>query len=609
MNNRPGTVLDGRAARLLVFASMGWVILCGAAMAAAENRSIDGRGNNPDDPEAGAAFTMEMRMTPVAYADGVSRPSGPDRPNPRMISNMLCDQQGRSVVNDQDMTDWVWQWGQFIDHDITLTEFMVPQEAFDIAVPVGDAMFDPASDGGQVIRLDRSLYDPSTGVNTVRPRQQINEITAFIDGSNIYGSDAERAAWLRTGEGGRLKMSAGNLLPFNDGSIVSAGPGGLPSSSTDLFTSGDIRAAEQVGLTSVHTLFAREHNRLCGQIAGAHPDWDDERIYQRARKWVGALIQVITYHEFLPALLGPMAPDPADAAYDPEVDPRIANVFANASYRIGHTMLSPELMRLDGDGQPIAGGPLALRDAFFDGSPITQEGGIEPILMGLSKQLMQQVDPLVVDDVRNFLFGLPGEGGFDLASLNIQRGRDHGLPDYNTVRVAYGLSRKATFSEITSDVKMQQRLEAVYGDVDLIDPWIGGLAEDHVPGAMVGELVATVLADQFTRLRDGDRFWYANDSAFTADDIAALESTRLSDVIARNTTLEKIPPDVFRLTQAVDGGDTSGGDVGVDAPPPDGAAGGLCGVMGMASLLVLMQGMMVLRGSARRSAHRVHRAG
>jgi len=581
-----------------------WALVCAvglpAGAASAENRTMDGRNNNPADSEMGATFTMEMRMAPVAYADGVRVPAGQDRPNPRHISNTVCDQAGASIVNDSNLSDWVWQWGQFIDHDITLTEFMVPQEAFDIEVPMGDVMFDPLFTGSQVIRLDRSLHDAqNSGMNTIRPRQQINQITAFIDGSVVYGSDDERAAWLRTFEGGKLKTSAGNLLPLNDGTQVNAGPGGAPSTSTELFTAGDVRASEQSGLTAVHTLFVREHNRLADEIAADHPDWGDEQIYQRARKLLGAMIQNITYREFLPALLGPMAPDPDAAAYDMGVDARIANEFANAGYRIGHTMLSPQVMRLGNDGDPIAQGPLSLRDAFFDPSRIIDEGGIEPLLMGLAKQPMQMIDSMVVDDVRNFLFGQPGAGGFDLASLNIQRGRDHGIPDYNTVRVAYGLAAKQTFSEITSDESTRQRLEDAYGDVDLIDPWVGGLAEDHIEGAVVGELIATMLADQFTRLRDGDRFWYANDDELSDEDIAALESTRLSDVIGRNTDLSNIPRDVFRVVQQPDDGDDGNGNGnGNDEPMPEPA--GLCGMMGMASLLLLAQGLLAMRAGIRR---------
>jgi len=159
-------------------------------------------------------------------------------------------------------------------------------------------------------------------------------------------------------------------------------------------------------------------------------------------------------------------------------------------------------------------------------------------------QTCQQIDVQVVDDVRNFLFGPPGAGGFDLAALNMQRGRDHGLPDYNTVRVAMGLQPKSSFAEVTSDTIVQERLGSVYGSVDEIDVWLGGLAEDPVNGGLVGELVFTVVKLQFERLRDGDRFWYERLPEDLLRDVA---DTRLADIIRRNTNIgNEIPNDVFR---------------------------------------------------------------
>ncbi len=149
--------------------------------------------------------------------------------------------------------------------------------------------------------------------------------------------------------------------------------------------------------------------------------------------------------------------------------------------------------------------------------------------------------------MRNFLFGPPGAGGFDLASLNIQRGRDHGLPDYNQARIDLGLAPVTSFADITSDLELQAALEATYGNVDDIDAWVGGLAEDHLPGASVGELVYTVLTDQFTRMRDGDRFWYQN--VYSGEALDKLESISLSDVIMRNTGIEHIRDNVFQLDE------------------------------------------------------------
>ncbi len=262
-------------------------------------------------------------------------------------------------------------------------------------------------------------------------------------------------------------------------------------------------------------------------------------------------MQVITYREFLPRLLGPDALPPY-VGYDPTLNAGINNEFSTAAYRLGHTLLSPRLMRLDADGQAIAAGHLALRDAFFRPDRLVDEGGIEPVLRGLTAQPAQELDAYVVDDVRNFLFGPPGAGGLDLASLNLQRGRDHGLPAYNVVRQAYGLPPVTSFAQITSDPGVQARLASAYGDVGQLDPWAGALAEDHIAPGMVGPMVRAVLVDQFRRLRDGDRFWYQR--LFDGDELAALEATRLSDVIRRNTDIAagEIPDDVFKLATMSD---------------------------------------------------------
>jgi len=408
-------------------------------------------------------------------------------------------------------------------------------------VPAGDPWFDPAGTGTVEIGLNRSIYDPASGTQPGDPRQQLNEITSWVDASNVYGSDAVRAAALRTLDGsGRLKMSAGGLPPFNTEGLPNAG-----GDSATLFLCGDVRANEQVGLTALHALFVREHDRLARQIRAREPRLSGDEIYERARRLVGAQLQVITYREYIPTLLGPEALAPY-RGYQAGVEASIRNEFSAALYRYGHSALNTTLLRIDSQGREIPDGHLELRDAFFQPNRLSDEGGLDPILRGLSAQVAQAVDPLIIDDVRNFLFGPPGAGGFDLATLNIQRGRDHGLPSYNDFRRSLGLRAKRSIAEISSDPQMRQRLEAAYPDVEEVDLWVGGLAEDHVPGALVGQLIFRVLKEQFEALRDGDRFWY--ELALSGPELDEIRRTRLADVIRRNTRIgDELPNDVFHV--------------------------------------------------------------
>ena len=503
-----------------------------------EARTIDGTGNNVANPAWGSAGGQLVRISSVEYGDGISTPAGASRPSARTISNAGCA-QSTSIPNLSNITDFLWLWGQFVDHDIVLSALADPEEPFDIPVPMGDPSFDPMSTGTQIIPMTRVAYDPTTGTSMANPREQTTHITAYIDASNVYGSDLTRAAALRTNdETGKLAVSAGDLPAYNTGGLPNAG-GPSPS----LFLAGDVRANEHVALTAMHTLFMREHNRLADEIVANEPGLSGEEIYQRARLIVGAEMQVITYKEFLPLLLGPGALSPY-TGYDPSVNAGITNIFAAACYRLGHSMLSSDLWRLDAAGRVIAEGHIALRDAFFAPARMTEGGGISPLLRGAATHVMQEMDTLLVDDVRNFLFGEPGSGGLDLAAINIQRGRDHGLPDYNQARVDFGLAPVSSFSDITSNAAMQAELQSLYGSVNDVDVWVGALAEDHLPGAIVGELLLAVIADQFEALRDGDRFWYQ--SILSGSLLAEVEGTTLADVIRRNTMIDQeIQDNVF----------------------------------------------------------------
>jgi hypothetical protein len=301
-----------------------------------EFRSIDGTGNNPNNPLLGSAEIPLLRLTTVGYGDGVGTPAGADRLSPRAISNIVAA-QADVIPNTQSVSSFVWQWGQFIDHDMSLSRVGNPAERFNIPVPAGDPQFDPGGSGTKALPFQRSAFLIVNGI-----REQVNVNTAFIDASQVYGSGGQLERDLRTFDGtGHLKTSDSNLLPFNVDGLPNQ-----PDTSATFFLAGDVRANENSGLTSLQTVFMREHNFWADSIKAGDPTLKDSDIYFRARAIVGAEIQLITYRDWLPLLLGPNALDPY-VGYNSDIDPGISNEFSTAMFRVGHTFLPPVFMQLD----------------------------------------------------------------------------------------------------------------------------------------------------------------------------------------------------------------------------------------------------------------------
>ncbi|NEQ83318.1 MAG: PEP-CTERM sorting domain-containing protein [Moorea sp. SIO2I5] len=559
---------------ITTFAALGFSMSVPAA--AGEFRTINGFGNNLNDPTLGQAETQLLRLLTPAYEDGFNAPritgsTGNLLPNPRDISNTIVPQK-ELVPNFLNASDWIWQWGQFIDHDLDLNEggldrspedfTPIPINPIDIATGLPDPL-------APLIPLIRVPAAEGTGTGLGNPRQQINQLTSFIDGSQVYGSDSVRAEFLRTNDGsGKLKSQSINgqeLLPFNTGGFPNANTT-PPISGEELFIAGDVRANEQIGLTAVHTLFVREHNRLAEELTEKIDAGDPvilekldqsgldqgDFIYESVRKVVGAQIQVITYNEFLPLFIGDSLLEDY-SGYDPSVDPRISVEFANANFRVGHTLLSEELQRINNNGTSL--GSISLADAFFNPQEVI-DNGVDALFLGLASQVAQEVDNQLVDGVRNFLAPI-ATGGFDLASINIARAREVGLPGYNQARVELGLDPVTAFLTtdtelgITSNPEVAALFEKIYESVEDVDFWIGGISEDSFKGGLVGELFNTVISDQFRRARDGDRFFFLNDLDHLLALAPDLESTRLSDIIRRNSSISKIQDNAFVVPEDV----------------------------------------------------------
>jgi peroxidase len=491
----------------------------------------------------GAAGTSFARRSTIGYWNGSNVPSGLNRPSARVVSNRICQQSG-SNPNAIGLTDLVWLWGQFLNHTLNLIPSAEPPENFPIEIPLDDPVFPP----GSQIPFARSAFDLSTGTDPGNPRQQIDSLSSYIDASMVYGADEGRAAALRTIEtfgpvavlDSKLRTGDGPdgaLLPMNTAGLNNQIVGPIPS----YFMAGDERVNTGFGLMSIHTLFVREHNRLASEIASRQSSADQESVYQLARKWVGALIQAITYEEFIPAILGSDAINPY-SGYNPEVNATVSDEFATFGFRFGHSMLSPNLQVVDNDDRTLETVP---HDQALLNISVVQRYGIGPVLKGFASQIMQEVDVSVIEAMRSIQF--PGSPPLDLVAVDLQRARDHGISGYNQCRLCFGLEPFSTFADITPDPELQSKLACTYVSVDEVDPLIGGLAEPHASGAAFGPLLRAVMIEQFTRLRSGDRFFYENDPTFTQAEVETIKTTKLSDIIKRNTTITNIQDHVFFL--------------------------------------------------------------
>ena len=303
----------------------------------------------------------------------------------------------------------------------------------------------------------------------------------------------------------------------------------------------------------MHTIWVREHNRIADALETMNPAWDREEIFQTARQIVGAEIQKITYEDYLPLILGPFFNQLIGDydGYNDAIDPGMPNAFTTAAFRLGHSQLRPAFDRLDESFNPLSVGPLDLVDAFFNPSQFSASGGTDPILRGLISVPVRRVDEFLNNVLTNQLFQTASSPGMDLASLNMQRGRDHGLPPY-MIWKRWALRTCGVSSDFQNELTAV-RLMSIYGSMDTVDLWVGGLAEARLPGSLVGATFACIFANAFGAVRDGDRFYYENDDAtalFNADQRAAIESASLSRIICDNAdNIAEIQPNAFRLDQ------------------------------------------------------------
>ncbi len=515
---------------------------------------IDGSNHNLSDPHANQAGTAEKRFLPDTYLDHIggdhTQFPGQDRPGEREISNHVFAQDAAPELNSLGTNNFLWQFGQFLDHDFGITNDGTPAEGLDMDIPPDDPFYDPVH--RPFMTISRQQYDPTTGIAPgPNPRLSINEQTGWIDASQVYGfgqnlpgpgQPGTTPNVLREFKGGRMLVEPGtNLLPR----VTTVLP--TPQFPPTLFVCGDHfpRCNETPGLTMMHTLFVREHNRKVAEYAAQDPSLTDEELFQLGRRWVTSLIQSITVNEFLPTLTGEKVP--RYEGHKPSVNGRLGMEFTASLYRLGHSLLPRSLQRFGAEGGRNPLTPLNLGASLFQSPALYKTSAdVDAVARGFLRQPHEKLDCVVADGVRNTLvIDEPGSFGtiFDLPTINIMRGRELGLPSYNEARVGFGLPKVTRYSQ-AFDVKAARRLSSIYKNLDQIDLFAGGICERaaHPSSGHTGPLITAVLQRQIQDLRAADRFWYQN--VMTPDEVKEVEGYKLSDVILNNTGLR--PSEVNR---------------------------------------------------------------
>ncbi|KAF7490083.1 Chorion peroxidase [Sarcoptes scabiei] len=520
-------------------------------------RTADGSCNNLNNPRWGKSFECVIRLLDPAYSDGISRPrlarSGNVLPNARVLSGSIHQQEDAQG----NFTHMLMQFGQFLDHDISLSPVnrlnrgginCCPRpthpECFPIEVFPDDPIF--GRENKRCLNFVRSTSCLSCRFG---PRMQLNKLTSFIDASNIYGNNQEETRNLRLFNGGLLAFDTDRrdnmILPQSND--INNDQCSEPIRNRICFRAGDnTRVNQHPGLLVLHTIWLRQHNRIASLLAEMNPQWNDERLFQETRRIIGAQMQMINAMSFYKLNVQ----QNGFSSYNQQVNPAIISEFSSAAFRFGHSLVNGRFTMIGADSQRSS---FMLKDNFFSPNRL-RDGQLDQILRGLVGRNAQRFDPFCHSDLRNHLYKSRNElTGSDLPAMNIQRGRDHGLPGYTQYLELCFEDKITEFEQLDQYMPQSQRIrfQQHYETVEDIDLFSGGISELPLTDGIVGPTFACIIGVQFNHLKFGDRFYFEHgqqDGSFSPEQLRSIRQTLFSKIICENgDNFERIHRKVFLL--------------------------------------------------------------
>uniref|UniRef100_A0A8C8BVH4 NAD(P)H oxidase (H2O2-forming) n=1 Tax=Oncorhynchus tshawytscha TaxID=74940 RepID=A0A8C8BVH4_ONCTS len=530
-----------------------------------EVQRYDGWYNNLAYHSRGAVGSPLVRLLPSRYSDGVLQPlQEPQLPNPRKLSDVTA--RGHSgLPSAHNQTVLSVFFGYHVMFEILDSRPPgCPPEFMYIPVPEGDPVFDPHRTGRVLLPFQRGPWDKYSSQSPNNPRTQVNLVTAWLDGSSIYGPSSSWSDALRSFSGGLLASGEQLDMPKRSGSTSLMWSAADPSTGQHgpegLYELGNAWGNENVFTMAEGIVWFRYHNYIASQLSEKHSSWSDEDLFQNARKTVVATFQNIAFYEWLPGFLGEKTMIPYQG-YQKFVDPGISPEFQAAAIRFASTMAPPgvymrnrtchfqKVVNIDGSTSSA----IRMCNSFWNRQNPNLKSGqdIDHLIMGMASQIAEREDNMVVEDLRDYMYGPLRFSRSDLVALTVQRGRDFGLPSYNQVREGLGLAPVGRWGDINPQLNITnpqvrektQTTDLYDGDISKLELFPGGLLES-VDGP--GQVFSSIILDQFNRIRNGDRFWFENtqNGLFTAEELQALRNTTFHDVIAAVTSAE--PEDIQR---------------------------------------------------------------